>query len=239
MSWVMNITAMPCCCLQALDQVEDLGLGRHVERGRRLVGDQQRADCRRAPWRSSRAGACRRRTRRCSGRPPFGLGDLDLPQQLDAARARPAPCSCSRCRRSTSMIWSPTVCTGDSDDIGSWKIIAISRAAHGADRAAARIELGEVDAGAVRARCRIIEPATMRPGASTICRIERAVTLLPEPLSPTTQSVRPRSTSKDTPSTAFTTPLRTGNGSSRSRTCEDDAAIGRPRWRRPRSTGLG
>ena len=24
------------------------------------------------------------------------------------------------------MIWAPIVCTGDSEDIGSWKIIAIS-----------------------------------------------------------------------------------------------------------------
>ena len=33
--------AMPCCVLQLAQQVEDLRLGRHVERGRRLVGDQQ------------------------------------------------------------------------------------------------------------------------------------------------------------------------------------------------------
>ena len=32
----------------------------------------------------------------------------------------------------------------------------------------------------------------MRPGRGTICRIERAATLLPLPLSPTTQSVLPR-----------------------------------------------
>ncbi len=43
----------------------------------------------------------------------------------------------------------------------------------------------------------------MRPGSSTICRMERAVTLLPLPLSPTTHRVLPRSTSKDTPSTAL------------------------------------
>ena len=40
MSWVMNITAMPAGRLQRADEVEDLGLDRHVERGRRLVGDQ-------------------------------------------------------------------------------------------------------------------------------------------------------------------------------------------------------
>ena len=61
----------------------------------------------------------------------------------------------------------------------------------------------------------------MRPGASTICRIERAVTLLPDPLSPTTQSVLPRCRVRDTPSTALTTPLRVGKWVARSRTVEN------------------
>ncbi len=30
-----------------------------------------------------------------------------------------------RCRCSASQIWSPTVCTGDSEVIGSWKMIEI------------------------------------------------------------------------------------------------------------------
>jgi len=42
------------------------------------------------------------------------------------------------------MIWSPTVWTGDSDDIGSWKIIAMSAPRTVADGAAARTQLGEV-----------------------------------------------------------------------------------------------
>ena len=70
----------------------------------------------------------------------------------------------------------------------------------------------------------------MRPGASTICRIERAVTLLPEPDSPTTHSVRPRSSVKDTPSTAFTTPLRTGKWVVEVADLEDDRRSVRPRW---------
>ena len=49
--------------LQPVDQVEDLRLHRHVERGRGLVGDQQVGVQRQAPWRSSPAAACRRRTR--------------------------------------------------------------------------------------------------------------------------------------------------------------------------------
>ena len=43
----------------ARQQLEDLRLDRHVERRRRLVGDQEARLARRAPSRSSRAGACR------------------------------------------------------------------------------------------------------------------------------------------------------------------------------------
>ena len=58
-SWVMIRIAMPSRRCRSLQQVEDLRLDGDVERGGRLVGDQQRAARRRAPWRSSRAGACR------------------------------------------------------------------------------------------------------------------------------------------------------------------------------------
>ena len=51
----------PQVAAQVVDQVEDLGLDRHVERGRRLVGDQQLRASRPAPSRSSPAGAGRRR----------------------------------------------------------------------------------------------------------------------------------------------------------------------------------
>src|SRR3989442_14284715 len=51
-----------------------------------------------------------------------------------------------------------------------------------------------------------ISPSTIRPGRSTILRRDRAVTLLPHPLSPTIPSVAPGVTSKLTPSTAFTNP---------------------------------
>ena len=40
-SWVIRITAMPNSLLQRAQQVEDLRLDGDVERGRRLVGDQQ------------------------------------------------------------------------------------------------------------------------------------------------------------------------------------------------------
>src|SRR5438552_15392816 len=46
----------------------------------------------------------------------------------------------------------------------------------------------------------------IRPGRSTILKIDRAVTLLPHPLSPTIPSVALGATSKLTPSTALTVP---------------------------------
>src|SRR4029453_14355560 len=46
----------------------------------------------------------------------------------------------------------------------------------------------------------------MRPGRSTILKIDRAVMLLPHPLSPTTPSVAPGYRSKLTPSPARTVP---------------------------------
>ena len=50
---------MPSSRCSVAQQVEDLRLDGDVERGGRLVGDQQRRLRRRAPWRSSPAGACR------------------------------------------------------------------------------------------------------------------------------------------------------------------------------------
>ena len=41
MSWVMSRTPMLSSVAQVVDDVEDLGLDRHVQRGRGLVGDQQ------------------------------------------------------------------------------------------------------------------------------------------------------------------------------------------------------
>ena len=85
----MRMIAAPLVALEFAHQVEDLRLDGHVERGGRLVGDQQFADRRRAPWRSWRAGACRRRacadSRRCAA-PATGMPHA--PQQLDGALAR-------------------------------------------------------------------------------------------------------------------------------------------------------
>ena len=48
--------------LDAQHEFENLRLDGDVQRGGRLVGDQHAKDCTPAPWRSSRAAACRRKT---------------------------------------------------------------------------------------------------------------------------------------------------------------------------------
>ena len=104
---------------------QDLGLDRHVQRGRRLVGDQQ---LRRARERHRDHHALAHPARELVRVGPRALGrpwDPDPSQQLapplEAAPARES----GSCARIGSAIWSPTRKTGSSEDIGSWKTIAI------------------------------------------------------------------------------------------------------------------
>ena len=129
--------------LQPAHQVEDLRLDGDVERGRRLVGDQQ----------------CRIADQRQGDHRPLAHAAGQLVRiVVDARRcapgSRPAPASRARacgaprrrgslCSSSISPIWSPMVNSGLSDDIGSWKIIAIS--APRSARMAASVSAGQVD----------------------------------------------------------------------------------------------
>src|SRR5262245_61421620 len=70
-------------------------------------------------------------------------------------------------------------------------------------------------------------PDSMRPGGSGIRRSsESAVTLLPDPLSPTMASVSPAARSRDSPSTARTLPRGERKETDRSRTLRSGAAKG-------------
>ena len=106
------------------------------------------------------------------------------------------------CSRIDSPIWSPTVNTGLSDVIGSWKIIAIS-----APRIA-RIVAPSAVARSMRVpsgRAKSSLPEVIRPPPCSTRRIsDSAVTDLPDPDSPTIATVSPRPTSNDTSRTAFT-----------------------------------
>src|SRR6184192_3002698 len=66
-------------------------------------------------------------------------------------------------------------------------------------------------------------PPVMRPGSCTRRRMESAVTLLPQPDSPTMPRVSPGCKSKLTPSTALTTPSSVKNWVLRSLTCRTGA----------------
>src|SRR3954453_6085108 len=99
------------------------------------------------------------------------------------------------------MICVPILIVGFNEVIGSWKIIAISL-----PRMSSRLLSGSVARSKPSKRT---EPPTIfAGGCGRSPMIERAVTDLPQPDSPTTPSVLPFSTSKLTPSTARTTPSR-------------------------------
>ena len=92
------------------------------------------------------------------------------------------------------------VITGLSEVIGSWKIMEMSLP---------RIARIAASSRPMRSRpSSFTEPPTMRPGSETSRISESAVTLLPQPHSPTMASVSLRFSAKETPSTALTRPAR-------------------------------
>ena len=103
--------------------------------------------------------------------------------------------SIRRWRRITSTICSPMVNAGLSEVIGSWKIIEMRL-----PRSSRIAWTGS--ASRSRPSNRISPPSTRPGGCGTNPMIESAVTLLPQPDSPTMPSVRPARTAKLTPSTA-------------------------------------
>ena len=138
------------------------------------------------------------------------------------ARSRAARASRPRWSRIVSTIWFPTVWTGLNEVIGSWKtspispprIWRISRPS-GSSCATSTVASGcpsPAGAGAGSPRSR------SGPGRSTMRRIDRAVTLFPQPLSPTMPRVRPAWSSKLAPSTALTVPSSAKKYVRRSRT---------------------
>ena len=139
----------------------------------------------------------------CVARGARGSGMSHQPQHLDGARRGVARGEAADAASASRRSGAPIVSTGLSEVIGSWKIIEICVAAdaRASRRSLQRQQIAPFEADARR--------ATMRPGGDAMSRrIESAVTLLPQPISPTTASVSPASTAKETPSTARTTPSR-------------------------------
>src|SRR5215218_2644482 len=101
--------------------------------------------------------------------------------------------------RMASRIWLPTVKTGFRLVMGSWKIMAMSLPLISC------IRLSEVFSRSWSSK-RISPSGYSAGGLGLSCMMERAVTLLPLPDSPTIPIVSPASRENETPSTALTTP---------------------------------
>jgi hypothetical protein len=109
---------------------------------------------------------------------------------------------------------SPMVTTGLSEVIGSWNTIAIS-APHRAFFCLDDFPISSSPAY-------VTEPVVTELALVLRPMIERDSTVLPEPDSPTTPSVRPRASENDTPSTARTAPAGTAKCVLRSSTTNSD-----------------
>ena len=93
MSCVMRIIAMSCSLAQVVEQVEHLRLHGHVERGRRLVGDQELRVARERDRDHHALAHAARVAVRVVVEPLGGVRDPHLLEQLDRALAAPAPSS--------------------------------------------------------------------------------------------------------------------------------------------------
>ena len=139
--------------------------------------------------------------------PLLGARDADLAQPFDRPVAR-LPGGDVTVSITASTSW-PTLSTGLSDVIGSWKIIEISLPRQGAQAALGRLEQvlaakERLPGGDRRVLLSVEErlhlraglgagPTVMRPGLGLRLRIDIIVTLFPDPDSPTTPTVRPGS----------------------------------------------
>ena len=127
-SWVTSTSASPISRCSSSEQLEDLRLRGHVERGGRLVGDQHLRPVRQRhrqhhPLAHAARELVRVRARQLRGRrrgPPARAARRPAAR---AARRDRAP----SCTAIASATWSPTRCTGFSAVIGSWNTIASSR----------------------------------------------------------------------------------------------------------------
>src|SRR5688572_7289598 len=128
-----------------------------------------------------------------------------------------------RCSFSASPIWSPMVWTGDSEVIGSWKMIEIAPPRTwritGPLRGCCAISMmPEPLPFCVPVRSNRICPAEMRAILGRMPMMACATTDLPDPDSPTSATVLPCGTRKLMPRTASSTPVSRSNAILRSRT---------------------
>ena len=125
--WVMKIKPISPFCLRSsrLEQIEDLRLDNHVERGGRLVGDEKaRAVGNRGRDHGALALAAGK-LMRIGARALRRVGQANLLEETDRLRGGFAAGEIAM-RQMPSATWSPTRCTGLRQLAGSWNTIAIS-----------------------------------------------------------------------------------------------------------------
>src|SRR6266702_1883290 len=135
------------------------------------------------------------------------------------ARSSAAALEISSCARICSTIWAPTRCTGLSEEIGSWKIIAIRLP---------RTDSSSCSVAPIRSSSPNHTAPPKRELGERVSPIKViTVTDFPEPDSPTIATTSPRSRVNVTPSTARTRPSSVANETSRSSTSSNRSAIRR------------
>ena len=118
---VISSTRQPVLPHQAVEQAQDLRLDGDVERGGRLVRDRAGPAGRSAPWRSARAGACRRRTGADSRRPARRVRDADACPASRSPGARGTAWPARRAHAEQSGSGAPacsatsTICVADAE----------------------------------------------------------------------------------------------------------------------------
>ena len=197
---------------QPADQFEDLRLHGHVERGRRLVGDHQRRDCRRSPSRSSPAAGAH-------------------PTARAGTRACAAPPRAHRPTRAAARASS-----ADPAASATWRADAHRRVQRGHRVLEHRAEvMAPQPAPLVGRRGHHVEPGDDRAAGDASVRDRRRAgrggtspsTLLPEPDSPTRPTISPGAMSSDTPRSARRPPApRRSNVTCTSRTDTSGSAGG-------------
>ena len=123
-SWVISSSAMPSRSRRSFIRLQDVRLDRHVERGRRLVGDQDVGLVGDRHRDHHPLALAARELVRIGAEPVLGVAQTDQPQEFDRALARRAAAMCLWISKVSAICFS-SVCSGFSEVIGSWKTIAI------------------------------------------------------------------------------------------------------------------